>query len=103
MSYLFLILGILIGFLFFQIFSGKYEGDKIERCVRFLINDYYVHIHHWIGAFVVLVTLIVFSFYNSFIYGFLIGSIIQGLKYRDRFYIVYHKDKFEKIYSKFKN
>jgi hypothetical protein len=102
MDYLSLLFGILLGFIFWKLFAGKYEGDKIEKSFRFLVGNYYIHIHHWLWCAILLLVLFFISFYNSFIYGLLLGSIVQGLIYRDRFYIIYNKDKFNEIYSKFK-
>jgi hypothetical protein len=97
-----LFFGVVIGFLFWKVVSGKYEGDKIERSFRFNIINYYIHIHHWIWCSVVLVALLILNYQNMLIFGVLIGSIIQGLLYKDRFVVVYKKKDFEKIYSKFK-
>ena len=97
-----LTLGIIIGFLFWKLFAGKKTGDKIEKSFRFLVKDYYIHIHHWIWCLILLIVFLIINFQNQLIIGFLIGSIIQGLLYRDRFIIIYKKDKFDQIYSKFK-
>ncbi len=97
-----IIFGTIVGFIFWKLFAGKKEGDRLERSFRFLIKDYYVHIHHWIYCSVLLIVFLIINFQNQFVIGFLIGSIIQGLLYRDRFIIIYKKDKFEEIYSKFK-
>ncbi|MEK9184745.1 MAG: hypothetical protein AAB866_01090, partial [Patescibacteria group bacterium] len=81
---------------------GKKEGEKLERSFRFAIKNYYIHIHHWIWCSLLLVLFLIIDFRNQFTLGFLVGSIIQGLFYRDKFVIFYKKDNFEKIYSKFK-
>ena len=96
------IIGIIIGFLFCKLIAGKYEGDKIKRSFRFSIKNYYIHIHHWIWCSVLLVVFLVIGFQNQFMLGLLLGSIVQGMFYRDRFVIFYKKDKFKQIYSKFK-
>lgn len=95
-------LGIIAGFLFWKFFAGKYEGDKIGRSWRPLIGNYYIHIHHWLWCSVLLLLLLLLNYYTQFIVGLLAGSIVQGLFYRDRFVIMYHKDMFEKIYNKFR-
>jgi hypothetical protein len=87
--------------LFWKLVSGKHEGSNIERSIRFNIKGYFIHIHHWIWCSVILIVLLVINYYTFFILGVLIGSIIQGLLYRDRFVVVYKKEDFEKIYSKF--
>lgn len=95
------VLGIIIGFGIFKLFSGKREGNKIKRSFRFLVNGYYIHIHHWIWCTILLILLLIINFQNQFIYGFLLGSIIQGLLYKDRFVVIYKKGDLNKIYSKF--
>ncbi len=91
-----------MGFLFWKLVSGKHEGDKIEHSIRFMVKGYYIHIHHWVWCSLLLILAVLISFHNQLIIGFLVGSIIQGLLYRDRFTIVYKKEHFTKIYSKFK-
>ncbi|NMB92296.1 MAG: hypothetical protein GYA31_01575 [Parcubacteria group bacterium] len=93
MSILLLFLGIIIGFLFWKIFAGKYEGDRLERSLRFLIKNYYIHLHHWLWSVILLVILFSLHIKIPFLYGILIGSIIQGLTYKDWYVIVYHKDR----------
>lgn len=95
-------LGILAGFIFWKIVSGKQEGDKIEKSFRFIVRGYYIHIHHWIWCSLLLVILILLKYNNPFVLGFLIGSIAQGLMYKDRFLVFYKKERFNELYSKFK-
>jgi len=99
---MFITIGIILGFLFWKIVAGKHEGEKIERSFRFLVKGYYLHIHHWIWCTLLLLYLLITSNDNLFMFGLLIGSIIQGLQYRDRFIILYKKDRFTTIYSEFK-
>jgi len=94
------ILSVVLGFLTWKYISSTKEGDKINRAFRFLIGDHYIHIHYWIWCFLLLVFFLSIGFYSHFILGLLIGSIIQGLLYRDRFIIYYRKDKFDEIYAK---
>jgi len=98
----FTLLGFIIGFSFWQFFAGKYEGDKLKRSIRFRVGKYYIHIHHWFIAFVLLVLFNIIDIIHPIIIGFFVGSIIQGLKYRDRFLFIYKISDFEKIYSKWK-
>lgn len=91
-----------IGFLFWKFFAGKYEGDKLERSLRPHIGTYRVHIHHWMWSSVILVIFILAKVYNPIFLGLLMGSIFQGLLYRDRFVFIYRDSDFEKIYSKYK-
>jgi hypothetical protein len=99
---LMIILGFLLGFLFSSIFAGAHEGDCSERSLRFLVKGYYVHIHHWIYCSLILAVLFMVHFVNFFVIGVLIGAIIQGLLYRDRFVVFYKKEKHSTIYSRFK-
>lgn len=101
--YIFFIVGAIIGFLFHFIFDGKKEGDNLHRSIRFLVGDYYVHLHHWLYSVVIVLVLYYFDWDFPFVYGFLTGSIMQGLTYRDWYLFVYHKDDFEKIYSKWRS
>ncbi len=89
----------IVGFVFWSLVSGKYEGDKIHRSFRPKIGAYRLHIHHWITALVIVVILLVLHYYNAYIYGFLLGSVVQGLTYKDRFLVYYKDADFEKIYS----
>ncbi len=102
MYWIIFILGMLTSSIFLYFFAGKYEGDKIERSIRPKIGMYRIHIHHWIWSSVVFIFCIIFEFYHLFILGILIGFILQGLMYRDRFIIFYKDEDFEKIYSKYK-
>ncbi len=86
-----LIIGIILGFLFSKLLSGKHEGDKIEKSLRFSVKNNYIHIHHWIWCSMLLIVILVLNFRNELIIGLLIGSMIQGLSYKDRFLIIYPK------------
>ncbi|MDA2921815.1 hypothetical protein MYX07_00950 [Patescibacteria group bacterium AH-259-L07] len=97
-----LILFVFAGYAIQRLWSGKYEGDRLKRSLRFLIGNYYIHIHHWLYSLAILVILYFFNIYHPVIYGLLIGFIIQGFTYRDRFIFYYHKDKFDTIYRKWK-
>jgi len=103
MNILILFCSVVVGFVFWTLFAGKCEGDKLEKhSFRILINNYYIHIHHWLLALICLVILFICNIHLDFVYGLLIGSIIQGLTYKDWYIIIYRKDKFEEIYSRFK-
>lgn len=82
-------------------FSGHHEGHKREKGLYFNIGEYTLYIHHWIWMSVFLVLVIYLNFINMFILGVLLGGIIQGLTYRDRFIVFYKTKNFEKIYKKF--
>lgn len=97
-----LIIFAIIGFFVFKFFSGRYEGHRPERSLRFLIKGYYIHIHHWIYDLAILIVLISLKIHFLPLYGFFIGAIIQGITYKDWYIIIYHKDNYEKIYSKWR-
>ncbi len=102
MNLLILLLGIVIGFLFWKIVAGKYRGDKLEKSFRFSVRNYWIHIHHWLWSSILIAVLFFLNIRDLLLYGFLIGSIIQGLTYKDWYIIIYRKDKFHEIYSKFR-
>lgn len=102
MVYILFVLSGILGFIFWNLFSGKHEGDKLEQSLRFRIGIYTIHIHHWFIASVVLLVCLYNHITDPIILGLLAGSIIQGLKYRDRFLFIYKTSNFEKIYSKWK-
>jgi hypothetical protein len=93
---------IILGFLFWIFFAGKCEGDKVEKSFRPKIGAYRIHIHHWIWCGGILMVLIVINVYNPILLGLLIGSIVQGFLYKDRFVIFYKDSEYKNIYSKFK-
>ena len=94
--------GGILGFLFWTLFAGKYEGDGIERSIRPNIGGYRLHIHHWIWCSFLAVGLwFIESQTHVGMFGFFAGSITQGLTYNDRFVIMYRGEDFEKIYSRF--
>ena len=94
--------GIIIGYIFWKSFSGRHEGERLDRSIRPVIFGYCVHIHHWIWCAVLLIGLTFGGTTSYFSVGLLIGSIIQGLAYRDRFVIIYKPEDFQKIYARFK-
>lgn len=96
-----LLIGTIAGFIFWKLVAGKYEGDKPERSIHFTIGNYFVHLHHWLWCLVILMILLILGLRNHLLIGFLIGSIIQGLTYRDWYYVVYLKTRYKEIYSKF--
>ena len=92
MNLLLLVLGIVIGFFVAKLDSGKKEGKEGSiRALKFKINKYTIHLHHWFIASLIIILLISLNFYNDFIYGILIGLIIQGLTYKDFYKLIYSK------------
>jgi hypothetical protein len=74
-----IILGMILGFITYCITAGE-EGDY-SRSLR--MGG--VHIHHWMYLFIPLLII-----HNTYIIGFCIGGIIQGLvMYSDAFVIFY--------------
>lgn len=90
----------IFGILFWQIFSGRYEGDKIERSLRFRIGEYTIHFHHWLWSSVIFAVFLLNKIYNPIVLGLLSGSIVQGLSYKDRFLIIYKSTDFERLYAR---
>ncbi len=76
-------LGIVIGFLIFEIFSGRKKGKMGASILILETRKHFYHLHHWFISLIILIILIISSVKNNFIYGFLIGAIIQGLTYKD--------------------
>ena len=101
-SIILFLISVVIGFLFWKFFAGKREGDRLERSIRPKIGPYRLHLHHWIICLVLLFVLLSLDINHPIFLGLLVGSVIQGLLYKDRF-VVFYKDKdFEDIYSKFR-
>jgi len=72
-----------------------YSGNKTEKqgrfkSLKFSLKKYYIHLHHGFIWSIILLLFYIIDFYNSLIYGFLIGLIVQGLTYND-FYKFYYK------------
>ena len=95
------IVSTILGFLFWNFFAGEHEGDKLEKSFRLQVGKYVIYIHHWIWCGVILAVLVLIKVYHPILLGLFIGSIIQGLLYKDRFVIIYKAVDFKKIYSKF--
>jgi hypothetical protein len=90
-----LLIGGVIGYTITNFVSGKSEGEKGLIDFNWIIKPLKIHLHHWIIFSIILLCVLVFVFlkenheknkYNLII-GFLIGGIIQGLTYTDRFKI----------------
>lgn len=80
----------LIGFFVADFFSGKKAGKEgIVKSLKIRIGNSVIQLHHWLIAVTILIILLLFRFYNDYVYGFLFGLIIQGLTYRDFYKIIY--------------
>ncbi len=93
-------LAALATYLLFSLTAGKVAGDNIHQSLRLSFGAYYIHLHHWIWALALGVTLVLSHIYNPIVLGFCLGATAQGLRYKDRFLVCYKKDKFKKLYSK---
>ena len=96
-----ILIGGVLGYGFFSIFSGKFTGDRIERSIRPKIGEYRLHIHHWLWCSAILIVMLLARLYYPLVIGILFGSIVQGLTFRDRFVVFYKDADFDKIYSKY--
>jgi hypothetical protein len=94
---------LLAGILFWNSVSGRFEGDRLERSLRFSAGACYVHIHHWLYCLVLLALLHALQVGNGCLDGFLTGSVIQGLTYRDWHLLVYEKRKADIIYARWRS
>lgn len=83
------VLGVVLGFIIASILSGKKEEAQGKlKSWKFNLRNYKIHLHHWLIFSLILVVLILIRFYNGFVYGFLVGLIIQGITYKDFYKIV---------------
>lgn len=103
MDYIFAIFFGILGFGVVYFLSAKHEGGKgILPSMKFQIRGYTFHFHHWFVFFIMLVVLLVMNIYTIFLLAFIIGIIVQGLTYKDRFLFVYRSRDKESIYEKYK-
>lgn len=62
---------------------------KLIPSAKFRINDYEIHIHHWVYLSTILLFGLLFFrellLKYAIVLGFLSGGIIEGLLYKDRF------------------
>jgi hypothetical protein len=57
--------------------------------IKFKVNDYTVHLHHWLYASVIVVAFPGTMRVHIVLLFFFIGVIAQGLTYRDFYKVVY--------------
>lgn len=92
MNIILLITGAILGYLISRLLSGAEEGQqKRFKSMKFAVKNYIIHLHHWFLMSVVLIMLWFFNVYSGLILGFVAGTIIQGLTYRDFYRLVYRK------------
>ncbi len=90
MDFLILSTGIVFGYLVAAFFSGEKEGRRGKfGSLIFKRKNYVIHLHHWFIAGIGLAILLSFNFYNDFIFGLLIGIVVQGLTYKDFYRLIY--------------
>ena len=105
-----ILIGFILGWIFGNVIGGKSEGKKGLIHWTWFLDTFKIHLHHWIIMSIILIMYIIMvasksailedpnetssllatinqSNYNSYIVGFLLGGIIQGLSYSDRFKI----------------
>jgi hypothetical protein len=85
-----LILSFLIGFFISKIISGKKTGeDGIFNSLKINLNSKkYLHIHHWIWAFILSIFFYNLDFKIMF---FFLGITTQGILYKDFYKFIYEK------------
>lgn len=89
-----MIISFIFGFVIDYLISGKKVGDPgIIPSLKFKIKKYYFHLHHWLGLLLILIILILITFFNEFVYGFLIGMIAHNMTMSDSFRIITLKKK----------
>lgn len=89
-----IVVDVVIGYFISHFFAGRKPGQRGRMpSFRFRIkNMYIVHLHHWFLCTVVLIGLFVTDLYNTLVYGFLVGSAVQGLTYKDFYKLIYRHE-----------
>lgn len=69
----------------------KYKNLYILPNVKIVTDEKTYHVHHWATMGVLYWTLFIKKkkFSSKFLHGIMLGSIIQGLTYKDRFQFTY--------------
>lgn len=98
-----MLFGGLFGFALWSLFSypksavnKKWPEKKIKNLqvlphIQYHSKDKTYHIHHWMyftGLYLTILTLRRKMLKSKLLHGFFLGSIIQGLIYKDRFHVV---------------
>jgi len=84
----YIIIGFILAFLFYSLIN-RGENNKPLLFHTIIINKY--HFHHWmnfLALFLLLIPIIFYYGYNkffAFLLGVCLGSILQGLTYKDAF------------------
>ena len=75
--------------------SGKKEGLRGRLpSVKFTFKRYTLWLHHWIFYFLGFVVLVALENREPIWYGICVGAIIQGLTYKDWWYIFFKTDSY---------
>ena len=90
----------LAGVLFWNFIAGRFEGDKPKRSWRMSLGAYYLHVHHWLYCLGLMAAFYCVGVRAMYAYGFLTGSVAQGLTYRDWYLLVYKKSREQAIYAR---
>jgi hypothetical protein len=96
------LLGGTAGVAFWNTIAGRFEGDRLERSLRIPVGRYYLHVHHWFYCLGLLGFFYSYDAAGPGAFGFLAGSILQGLTYRDWYLLVYEKAKGEEMYARWR-
>jgi hypothetical protein len=82
-------------FWFWRVVSGKQEGEQGRlRSLRFTVGRYTLWLHHWFYSSLVSAACIWIGVRNPYVYGFLAGGIVQGLTYRDFYYVFFRTERY---------
>ena len=83
----------MLGYFLVSLIAGKRAQERGRvKSLKLKVKNYVFHIHHWFGSGIILGNLLVMNWYNAVVYGLLIGSIIQGLTYKDFYKIIYRRN-----------
>lgn len=80
----------------------KVKSISLFPSIKIHREDKHYHLHHWMNHSVIYLLLLALKrnlIKSKFLHGFIIGTIVQGLTYKDRFHIV-HKYPAQKIDGK---
>jgi hypothetical protein len=89
------VIGGVIGFCFAKFTSGKREGVQGRiPSLKFTIGQYTIFLHHWIFSAMAIITLLLLEIKYLWLYGILFGAMIQGLLYKDFYYIIFKTNKY---------
>lgn len=92
---LYFIIAAAAGFIFWKFVSGKQEGEEGRlHSLRFRFGRYTFWFHHWVYSAITSIIFLLAGVRNPIIHGLLIGGIVQGLTYKDFFYVFFETQKY---------